>query len=264
LEQPYEVHPGLHVLPAIVPVPNIGQLPVNSYLVMGAQPYLVDTGLPVDADRFVRAVGAIVDLDDLQWIYLTHTDPDHIGALVPLLEQAPRATVVTTFLAVAKLELGLRHLPPNRLLLRNPGERLDLGDRALSIMTPPLFDAPETTSVHDSRLDALFSADAFGGPLGERVALSNEIPASELESAQLLWSGVDAPWVHDVDRERYAARFAELVDLEPDWILSSHLPPARGMTPILCRNLAGAPDAPPFVGPDQEAFEAVMRESARH
>jgi hypothetical protein len=46
--------------------------------------------------------------------------------------------------------------------------------------------------------------------------------------------------------------------LDPSVILSAHLPPARGMTKALTDNLVAARTAPPYVGPDQAAFERLL------
>lgn len=260
MQPSYEVQTDVHVLPAFIPIPTVGLLSVNAFLVEAAQPYLVDTGLLVDSEELVRAVEAILDPADLRWIYLTHTDPDHVGALMTLLDRAPRAKVITTFLGAAKLELSLRPVPADRVLVRNPGERISIGDRTLSVMRPPIFDAAETTMVYDDLIDGLFSADAFGGPLPEPLVLANEIPDDRLEASQLTWAAVDAPWIHMVDRGRFVARVREVKNLDPAWVFSAHLPPARRMAFRLCQTLVKAPDAAPYAAPDQPAFEAIMRE----
>jgi hypothetical protein len=41
-------------------------------------------------------------------------------------------------------------------------------------------------------------------------------------------------------------------------VLSTHLPPAIDIGPRLATMLAAAPDAPPFVGPDQAALAAML------
>jgi flavorubredoxin len=259
MERPYAIEAGCHVMPGSLQVPTLGFVPVNAYYVEGAQPYLVDTGLHADAAAFMEALEQIADVSALRWIYMTHCDPDHMGALRPLLRLAPRARVVTTFVGLAKLQLQLVPLELARVHLLNPGQELDLGDRVLRVMRPHTYDAPETTSFYDPKLDALFSSDSFGAALPEITSLANAIPAKTLADGQVVWATLDSPWIHTTDRAAYADHLHEISDLDPNWILSSHLPPARRMTRDLCRNLAGAPDARPYTGPDQDAFEALLQ-----
>jgi hypothetical protein len=46
--------------------------------------------------------------------------------------------------------------------------------------------------------------------------------------------------------------------MAPKVIMSSHLPPACGMTDRFLDTLAAVRTAEPFVGPDQAAFEAML------
>lgn len=74
---------------------------------------------------------------------MTHPDRDHTGGVYDLLEAAPNATVVTTFIGVGILGTE-RPLPLDRVHLLNPGQTLDVGDRTLTGFRPPLFDNPAT------------------------------------------------------------------------------------------------------------------------
>ena len=47
---------------------------------------LVDTGVMVESDAFMSELESLIDPGDLRWIWLTHTDFDHIGCLHRLLE----------------------------------------------------------------------------------------------------------------------------------------------------------------------------------
>src|SRR5438067_264654 len=67
-------------------IPGLGVLPVNAFLLKGSQPMLVDTGLPQSKDAFLAALGTLVDPADLRWIWISHPDRDHMGALYDLLE----------------------------------------------------------------------------------------------------------------------------------------------------------------------------------
>jgi hypothetical protein len=74
----------------------------------------------------------------------------------------------------------------------------------------------------------------------------------------LLWAAVDSPWVQTVDPSKYRATIDPLRQFDPSMMLSTHLPPASGVNGVLFDMLHEAPDAPAFVGPDQEALEAML------
>ncbi len=151
-----------------LPLPGLGVLPANAYLIRARQPVLVDTGVAALREPFLDALAAVVDPAELRWIYLTHMDADHVGNLLPVLDAAPKARVVTTYLGMGKM--GLLGLPQDRVHLLNPGQALDVGDRQLRAVLPPSFDAPETTGLFGESTKALFCADSFGAVEINRTA----------------------------------------------------------------------------------------------
>jgi flavorubredoxin len=54
----------------------------------------------VHHDEFMAALQSVIDARELRWIWLTHPDFDHIGALATLLERNPNLRVITNFLRV--------------------------------------------------------------------------------------------------------------------------------------------------------------------
>ncbi len=244
-------------------IPGLGYLPVNAYLLSGEQPVLIDTGLPVSRAELLDALWSYVDPEDLRWIYLTHPDRDHTGSLAAVLETAPSARLVTTFLGMGILSIEYE-IAPARVFLLNPGQSLDIGDRRLTAFRPPVFDSPATTGCYDDLTGTCFSSDCFGAPLAvvEHVLADNvaAVPTDELVSGQRLWATVDSPWVTSVDRKAFAASLEPLRRLDPPVVLGSHLPPVHGASGRLLDTLATAPDADPFMGPDQAALEALLSE----
>jgi Metallo-beta-lactamase superfamily len=241
-------------------VPGLGHLPVNAFVLHAADPVVVDTGLSLADRHFVEDLGSVLDPADVRWIWLTHPDRDHTGGLFDLLAAAPQAKVVTTFLGVGILSTE-RPLPLDRVQLLNPGEVLDVGDRQLRAFRPPLFDNPATTGFQESRSGVVFSSDCFGAPLPADVVGCDDVrdvPQDDLRAAQLLWATVDSPWVHGVDRSRYQRGIEALRAMAPSAALSTHLPPAVGDLDDLFDMLLQAPDADPFVGPDQRALEEML------
>lgn len=249
------------MLPAWLPVPGFGVLAVNAYVIGGPEPVLVDTGLAALGAPFLAALERVVDPADLRWIWLTHTDPDHIGSLRAVLARAPQARVVTPYLGMGKL--GLQQLPVDRVHLLNPGQGLDLPDRQLVALRPPTYDAPETLAAYDTATGALFSADCFGALLEAPVTHADGVAASALRDGLIAWATVDAPWLALAQPEPFRAALGSVARLAPSVVLSSHLPPAPGdMTAALLAYLDDARGAPAFVGPDQAALEAMLAGNA--
>jgi glyoxylase-like metal-dependent hydrolase (beta-lactamase superfamily II) len=244
-----------------LPVPGLGVLPVSAFVIEASDPVIVDAGVVTLREAFLEGFRRAIDLGDVRWIWLTHTDPDHTGCLEALLEAAPRARVVTTFLGMAKMGLH-RPLPPERVFLLNPGQALDAGDRRLVALRPPTFDAPETTGLFDTRTRALFSADSFGALLDTPAESARQVAEGALRDGLVTWAGVDAPWLAGTDAGALDRALGAVLDLDAAVVLGSHLPPAPGMAPTLVRHLAEARHAAPFVGPDQAALAAVLRGAA--
>ncbi|WP_448625708.1 MBL fold metallo-hydrolase [Geodermatophilus sp. URMC 64] len=253
--------PGVTVLSDPLEVPGIGHLPVSAFVLHAAEPVVVDTGLSLADRHFVEDLAAVVDPADVRWIWLTHPDRDHTGGLFDLLVAAPQARVVTTFLGMGIMSTE-RPLPVDRVYLLNPGQSLDVGDRELRAFRPPLFDSPATVGFQESAGGAVFSSDCFGAPLpSEELAAGDDvraIPPEDLKAAQLLWAAVDSPWVHQVDRAAYERSFQPLRAMSPSAVFSTHLPPVLGDAEDLLTTLRQAPDADPFVGPDQRALEEML------
>lgn len=253
--------PDVTALTDSVEIPGLGFLPVNAYVLHAAQPVVVDTGMPASRKEFLDALWAEVDPADLRWVYLTHPDRDHTGSLMEVLEAAPQARLVTTFMGLGILSIEYP-ITPDRVYLLNPGQSLDLGDRTISAFRPPVFDSPATTGLHDGRTGACFTSDCFGAPVATadtaNVEDARDIAVDDLVAAQRLWVTVDSPWVAGVDRERFTASLEPLRALDPSVVLSTHLPPARGAMPALLDMLANAPDADPFVGLDQAALDQLL------
>ena len=259
--QTHRPNSDVTVLNDHLPVPTIGFLPVNAFVLHAAEPVVVDTGVSLPDRGFMDLLGSVIDPKDVRWIWLTHPDRDHTGAIFDLLEAAPRAKVVTTFLSVGIMSTD-RPLPMDRIHLINPGQTLDVGDRTLTAFRPPLFDSPATVGFFDPKSRTCVASDCFGAPMASAGLAEGDdvrdVPADDLRSAQLLWATVDSPWIHVADPDAYLKTIEPIRAMAPETILSSHLPPVVGGTAACLEMLAVAPMADPYVGPDQKALEEML------
>jgi flavorubredoxin len=257
--EPYKAAADIDVVPSYFPIPGLGIVPVNAFVLKAAQPVLVDTGLVPLSDEFMETLSSVIDPGDLRWLWLTHTDQDHIGSLWRVLETSPKLRIITTYLGVGKMSL-FAPLPMDRVYLLNPGQSINIGDRILTAIKPPSYDALETTGFYDPKAETFFSADCFGALMSEPVGNAAEMGAEKLREAMVFWATVDAPWLHIVERTLFTKNINRIRELSAKLVLSAHLPMAQDMTNTLLENLATVPEAEPFVGPDQQAFEAMLAE----
>ena len=84
------------------------------------------------------------------------------------------------------------------------------------------------------------------------------MPAEELRGRQLLWATIDSPWVHKVAEAPYMETVRATPFHDATTVFSTHLPPASGLNTQFAAMLAEAPTSDPFVGPDQQALEAML------
>jgi Metallo-beta-lactamase superfamily len=262
----HSITPEVTAFTSALDVPMVGTLAVNAFLYLGEEPVLIDTGVTPERDEFLEAVHKLIDPRDLRWIWLTHADRDHTGAIAALLEQAPEARVVSTFITVGLMGAGTEPIPPDRAYLVHHGTRVPIGSDGLVAFRPPLFDNPGTVGFFDRRTGVAFCSDFLGGVMpAHEDALVDDIAAvapSDVEAGQLLWGSVDAPWVHSVDPSKLAASLDEVRAFGASTVLSTHLPPIRGNVERHLATIAKLVESPPAMLPDQEALEAAMAQIA--
>ncbi|MEI7030257.1 MBL fold metallo-hydrolase [Streptomyces pratensis] len=219
--------PDIHVLPSALPIPGLGDQPVNAFLARAGQPMLVDTGMPIDRESFLEALWSLIDPADLRWIAVTHDDRDHTGALREILRAAPRARVITNAISLTRISEEFT-IPPDRTVTANPGNRMRIGDRELSFHRPPTFDSPGTLALFDHTDGTLYSSDSFGTVLPEISQDFSEVTEKEFFDGFDVLNRAIAPWTALVDEAKFADSVGALHRLNPARLLSAHGPTVRG------------------------------------
>ena len=49
-------------------------VPLNSLVIRGAEPIVVDTGMPEHRDQYLEDLFAIVEPDDIRWVFVSHDE----------------------------------------------------------------------------------------------------------------------------------------------------------------------------------------------
>ncbi len=133
----------------------------NSYLVRGDKTALIDTSHAKFQQLYMDALKGLIDLKDIDYIVISHTEPDHSGLVKDVLDLAPNAVVVGAKVAVKFLE-DLVHQPFESMLVKN-GDTLDLGGgHVLEFVSAPNLHWPDTIFTYDQKTGILYTCDAFG------------------------------------------------------------------------------------------------------
>ena len=225
-QQPLEVAPDTFLVRANqLSLGGSVSTSMNSLVIRAAEPVIVDTGMVTDRVTFFEDVFSLVDPGDVRWIYLTHDDDDHSGNLMEALERCPHAKVVMSWAARGRTCAAFG-IPPERVRTVDHGQGLDVGDRTLHALRPPVYDNAYTRGVFDPTTRVYFAADAFCAPMpAEPVDRVDEMP-EELwaEGFASFHHNSLCPWISLVDRALYEAEVAELAAIDAAVITSAHGP----------------------------------------
>ncbi len=224
---PYRVATDTWLVPNLAPAGPDVFLPVNSMVILGQEPIVVDTGAPIHTDSWFSQVFSLVDPEDIRWIYLSHDDGDHTGSLHRLLELAPNATLVVNFFITERLALE-KALPLDRMIWLGPGDHLDAGDRRLRLIVPPIFDGPTTRALFDERTSVLWAVDSFAAMAPGAVHDVADLPADLYDETFRQLNSLVSPWHQWLDPARYARHVADVEALRPRAVASAHGPVLTG------------------------------------
>ncbi len=133
----------------------------NSFIIRGEKTALVDTSHAKFRQLYLETLQQQIDLKDLDYLIISHTEPDHSGLVKDILELAPHITVVGAKVALQFLD-NLIHTPYNREMVKS-GSTLDLGNgHVLDFVSAPNLHWPDTIFTYDRATQTLFTCDAFG------------------------------------------------------------------------------------------------------
>lgn len=133
----------------------------NSYIIRGDKVALVDTSHAKFREMYVETLTGLIDPTTIDYIIISHTEPDHSGLVKDVLQVAPQAVIVGAKIAIKFLQ-DLVHDPFEFIEVKS-GDRLDLGQgHNLEFVSAPNLHWPDTIFTYDPASGILFTCDAFG------------------------------------------------------------------------------------------------------
>ena len=258
--EPVQIAPETFLIPNLFPAGDGRYVPVNSMLIRGAEPVVVDTGAPVHRELWLEKVFSLVEPEDVRWIFLSHDDGDHTGGLLDVLERCTRATLVTNFFSVERLALEKPALPLDRMRWIDEGGRLDVGDRTLHLFKPPIFDGPTTRGLFDPTTAAMWIVDSFAC-LTPGALDVHDLPRDLVAESMPAMNSLVSPWHQWLDPTAYHRHVDRVEGLGVLAAASAHGPVLTGDAIRdafeVVRGLAGRPIIP---APGQELLDELINQ----
>ncbi len=198
---------------------------LNSMLIRGDEPVLVDTGMVIHRENWFEDVGSLVDLQAVRWIFVTHDDCDHTGNLLEALARCPNASLVCNRASSWRTSASFG-IAPERIRTVGEGETFSLGRREFRAQRPPVFDSPYTLGLFDAASGVYYASDAFCTPMPvDPVDAVNEMPeAMWAEGMAKYHQNSLCPWISLVDRQKFRAEVGRLAALDLQAIAGAHTP----------------------------------------
>jgi flavorubredoxin len=202
-------------------------VPLNSMVIRGAEPVVVDTGMPDNRDSFLADVFGLVEPEDVRWVFLSHDDIDHVGNVHELMDACPNATLIVNWFMTERMGCTLA-VPPGRWRWIGDGESFDAGDRTLHTVRPPVFDSPTTRGLYDPTTKLYWASDSFASPMLEVTPTIDAVEEGFWAEGMTMFSQYVSPWLLMVDDAKFQASVDRIEALGVSVAAGCHSPAITG------------------------------------
>ncbi|HHW61550.1 MAG TPA: MBL fold metallo-hydrolase [Syntrophomonadaceae bacterium] len=133
----------------------------NSYLVRGEEKIaLIDSVKEEFFEEYLAQLAQVVNLEEIDYLIVNHTEPDHAGSIAKLLDLIPGLIIVGHANAVEFLrEVCNRDFAYQMISNRS---EIDLGGKTLHFINALSLHWPDTMYTYVKEDKVLFSCDSFG------------------------------------------------------------------------------------------------------
>jgi len=190
----------------------------NSYLIKDKKVALVDTVWTPFYEGFVEQLDREIGLQNIDLIVINHTEQDHAGSLLYLMEKIPDTPIYCTRNGAAMIK-GHFHKDWNFNAVKT-GDSVDLGEYKLVFVEMPMLHWPDSMATYVAGANVLLSNDAFGQHYVSSSLYNDQVDQGELfQEAVKYYANILTPYSDLVKK-----KIAEIkgLNLPIDMIAPSH------------------------------------------
>lgn len=134
----------------------------NSYLIIDDKTAVMDTVDFRCSEEWLINLKDKLEGREVDYLIVSHVEPDHSGGIEKLLELYPNMTIVGNQKTFGMLKQFFKFDLGNRTLEVKEGDILSLGSHTLQFFMAPMVHWPEVMVTYEQKEKVLFSADGFG------------------------------------------------------------------------------------------------------
>ncbi len=150
----------------------------NSYVLKcGNKTVLFETAKAKFFDDYLETLSQIVDVATIDYIVVSHTEPDHVGSIKGILDICPRAKVVATATAIGFLKQIVNG--DFYSIAVKDGDELKIGNKTLHFHVFPNLHWPDTMYTYIEEDKVLVTCDSFGSHYAHEGILRSTVTDTE-------------------------------------------------------------------------------------
>ena len=134
----------------------------NSYVILDEKVAVMDTVDARKTDEWLVNLEEALDGRNVDYIVVSHMEPDHAASLQVLAEKYPEAKVVGNAKTFNMIPQFFTFDLEGRKVVVKEGDTLSLGSHTLQFVMAPMVHWPEVMVAYETSEKILFSADGFG------------------------------------------------------------------------------------------------------
>lgn len=194
----------------------------NSYVLKGSEKSaLFESAKEVFFDDYLETVTQITPIENIEYVIVDHTEPDHAGSIAKLLDINPNIKVVGSATAIT----FLKHIVNRDFysVVVGDGDSISLGDKTIRFYSVPNLHWPDTIYSHIEEDNVLVTCDSFGSHYAHDGILRSTVTDYEgyMRATKYYFDNILGPF-----KQPYMADALRLVreELKPVLICPGHGP----------------------------------------
>ena len=192
----------------------------NSYILKGDEKTVLFETVKVKFfDEYIQKLTEIVDIEDIDYLVVNHTEPDHAGSIEKLLELNPNIHIFCSAAAGDFLgEIANRdifHTVINEEMI------VDIGGMTLRFISAPFLHWPDSIYTYVKEKKLLFTCDSFGSHYAFDDVLLSKVTNNDdyMKALVYYYNMIFGPF-----KQHVLVALDKIKDLDIDMILVGHGP----------------------------------------